>query len=173
MKRINIVRTVLFLATLLLNLAAVASAQDGRTCSNASLAGACGYTETGTVMVPSQNGPVAVPAAAVGRYTFDRAGNFSGTQYSSAGGNVSQDTKHGTYAVNPDCTGTLTLSIYNQAGTLLRNSVWAIVLVDNATEIRGIMTSMVLPNGTPLGPIMTISAKRLFTRSRGDEQNEQ
>ena len=88
---------------------------------------------------------------------------FSGTQYSSAGGTVVADAKVGTYTLNPDCTGTLTLRIYDPSGTTLRRtSVWAIVIVDKATEIRGIMTSMVLPNGVTLSPIMTVTARKLF-----------
>jgi len=60
-------------------------------------------------------------------------------------------------------TATLTISIYDATGTTLkRTSKWSIVLVDNATEFRGIMLSMALPNGTPLAPIMSISGKRLF-----------
>ena len=161
----TIVRTICF-ATLFLALAAVASAKGHRACSNASLAGAWGYTETGTVVSPTG----AVPAAAVGRYDFDSSGGFWGTQYSSAGGAVSTDTKQGTYTLNRDCTGTLTLSVYDSTGTILRRtSVWEIVLVENATEIRGIMTSLVLPNGFSLSPIMTLSAKRLFP-SPGNEQ---
>ena len=162
------IRAIAF-ATLFVGLAAGASAQDHR-CSNPGLAGAWGYTETGTVVAPSPSGPVQILAAAVGRYDFDSAGSFSGTQNSSAGGTVSPDMKRGTYTVNTDCTGTLTLDVYDSSGSSLRrSSVWAIVLVDNATEIHGIMTSMVLPNGVTLSPIMTMSAKRLF-RDRGEEQ---
>ena len=162
------VRRICFAGTLVLALSAVASAQDRRTCSNASLTGTWGYTENGTVVTPAG----AVIAAAVGKYTFDEAGNFSGTQHSSAGGVVNADTKVGTYTVNPDCSGTLMLSIYDQAGTLIRNSVWDFVLVDNARELRGIMTSMTLPNGTPLAPIMTSSAKRVFPRDDNDQDHD-
>ena len=168
--RRNIVLTV-FLAALSLSLAAVASAQGHRTCSNASVAGTWGYTETGTVMPPT--GPVLV--AAVGTYTFDRAGNFSGTQSSSTGGKVSQDTKLGTYVVNADCTATLTLSVFDLSETvLLRRSVWEIVLVESATEMRGIMTSLlvVVPVETPVPPIVTLSAKRLFPGRLGDGKGE-
>jgi hypothetical protein len=166
--RNHILRTIAF-AALSLGLAATVSAQDHR-CSNPGLVGTWGYTETGTVVVPSPTGPVQVVAAAVGKYEFDFAGNFSGTQNSSAGGTVSQDLKLGTFTENADCTGTLTIHIYDPSGTTLRRtSVWAIVLVDNATEFRGIMTSMVLPNGVNLSPIMTMSAKRLV-RDQGQEQ---
>ena len=161
----HIVRFV-FLATLSLSVAGAAAAKDYGVCSNAALEGAWGYTETGTVMVPSADGTVPVVAVAVGRYDFDLAGNFSGTQYSSAGGAVVSDAKLGTYALNPDCTGTLTIKIYDPSGTTLRRtSVWAIVVDDNAKEMRGIMTSMVLPNGVALSPIMAVSAKKLFPGS--------
>jgi hypothetical protein len=167
----TIVRTIC-LATLFVTLPAVAPAQGHRTCSNASLAGTWGYTETGTVMSPT--GPVLV--AAVGTYTFDHAGSFSGTQSSSTGGKVGQDTKLGTYTVNADCTATLLLSVYDESGTtLLRRSIWEIVLLENATEIRGIMTSLVvvLPVETPVPPIVTMSAKRVLPGGRGKEQNGQ
>jgi len=45
------------------------------------------------------------------------------------------------------------------------------VLTDKATEIRGIMSSMVLPNGMSLAPIMTMTATRLFP-GRGNGQDE-
>lgn len=166
----NIVRTVSF-ATLLLSLAAVASAQGHRHCSNASLAGTWGYTETGTVILsPAPPAPGPVLAAAVGTYTFDAHGNFSGTQYSTSGGSVGADTKEGTYTVSPDCTGILTLDAY-RAGILQRHSVWAIVLVDNAKEIRAMMLSMAiltLPPTISVGPVMTMTARRLFP-DRDDE----
>ena len=166
----TIVRTVC-LATLFVTLPAVAPAQGHRACSNASLAGTWGYTETGTVMPPT--GPVLV--AAVGTYTFDHAGNFSGTQSSSTGGKISQDTKQGTYVVNADCTATLLLSVYDESGTtLLRESTWEIVLVEKGTEIRGIMTSLVvvLPAETPVPPIVIMSAQRLFPGRLGDGKGD-
>jgi hypothetical protein len=159
------------LATLFLCLPAIAPAQGHRTCSNASLAGTWGYTETGTVIGPT--GPI--PVAAVGSYTFDRAGNFSGAQSSSTGGKINQDTKQGTYAVNADCTATLLLSVYDESGTtLLRRSIWEIVLLENATEMRGIMTSLVvmLPVETTVPPIVIMSAQRLFPGRLGDGKGE-
>ena len=165
--RNHIVGTICLVA-LSLGVAGAASAQGHWACSNTTLAGAWGYTETGTVVVPSPpspDGPTPVLAVAVGRYDFDLAGNFSGTQYSSAGGTISSDSKVGTYTLNPDCTGTLTLNIYDPTGTTLRRtSVWAFVLVANATELRGMMLSMALPNGVTFSPIMALSATKLFPR---------
>lgn len=169
MKR-NLVWAVCF-AMLLLGVAAVAPAQDrdGRTWSHARLAGQWGYTETGTVVLPTG---VLVNAAAVGKYTFDNSGHFTGTQYSSntgatLGTDAVQDMKRGTYTMNSDCTGTLTLDVYDPTGTTLRrHSVWAIVLDDNGNEIRGIMVSMTLPNGAKVLPIMTMTAIRVFPGTR-------
>jgi hypothetical protein len=82
------------------------------------LVGAWGYTETGTAIAPTGQ----LPSAAVGRYTFEPDGTFSGTQESSVNGSVNQDVKQGTYTLNPDCTGTLALEVYNQEGVLQRTS---------------------------------------------------
>jgi hypothetical protein len=82
---------------------------------------------------------------------------------------VAHDTKQGTFIVNPDCTGTLTLGVYDPSGNLLRSSVWAMVLVDQGKEIRSIMTSLVLANGMSVPGVMTMTARKLFP-GRGDEQ---
>ncbi len=171
----DILRTSCF-AMLLLSVAAIASAQ-GRTCSDRSLAGAWGYTETGTVIATFKDDTSgSLPAAAVGRYDFDTTGNFSGTQYSSANGTVSEETKQGTYTVSSDCTGTLEINTYDSTGPVLkRSSVWAIVIDDNAMEIRGMMRSMqvfVPPVFKNAAPIMTLTAKRLFPGLRGDQQED-
>src|SRR5215469_6321405 len=83
----KIVHSILFSATLLVSLAAVATAQDDRICSTPGLTGEWGYTSTGAFIFPTG----AVPFAFVGRLTFDTAGNFSGAQNSSTGGQVGQD----------------------------------------------------------------------------------
>ncbi len=163
------------IAALMLIVAVVASAQGHWGCTNKSLEGKWGYTETGTVMVPVM--PPTTPttytptlAVAVGLYTFDGRGNFSGVQVSSAGGGVSDDTKLGTYTVDHDCTGTLTVDIVSSPSGLHRRSVWAFVLVDDATEIRAAMRSTEIVSGLPptvpvpvtLLPIMTMTGTRLF-----------
>jgi hypothetical protein len=167
----HLARTVVF-AIIAAGFTAPAAAQD-RACSNASLRGTWAYTETGSVIAPaSPTSTITILAAAVGTYTFDNDGNFTGTQYSSANGAISHDTKQGTYIVNPDCTGTLDLFVTNQAGVVARHSVWSFVIADKEQELRSIMTSMVaLPSGTPLAPIMTMSARKLFPgRANGQDE---
>jgi hypothetical protein len=152
------------LVVLALGWTAVAAAAQERGCSSASLRGAWAYTETGSVIAPTPAGSTTtILAGAVGTYTFDNGGTFTGDQYSSANGAVSHDTKEGTYTVHPDCTGTLDLWVTNQAGVLSRHSVWSIVIADNGAELRSIMISMIaLPANVPLSPIMTMTARKLF-----------
>lgn len=151
-------------ATLSLGLTAAASAQADH-CSNAGLAGNWGYTKTGTVFTPTG----AVPFASVGRLDFDAAGNVSGTHEASVGGSVGRGTLNGTFALNSDCLGTMTIGVYDPSGTLLRTVSMSLVLDDRARELRGLMTSLVLPNGVSLPSVITGAARRL-SPNQGDEQ---
>jgi len=147
---------------LVFGLAGAAAAQ-GRACSSATIRGAWGYTETGSVIAPTPaGGTVVVTAAAVGRYEFDNAGSFEGAQYSSANGAVGPDTKQGTYTINADCAGTLTLEAYRD-GALQRLSIWAFVIDGDGQEMRAILVSMkAMPGNIPLAPTMTMTATKLF-----------
>jgi len=167
MKR-NIVRTIFFLATLLLSLAAVALADDDGTCSNARVAGEWGYSETGTLYLPTG----AVPYASVGSYTLDADGNLSGSRTASAGGAIKNATIKGTATVNSDCTGTETLSFYDPtSGSLTSTAVKFVVYVDHAREARKIVTSAALANGTSVGAVLTTNAKKQFP-GRGKEHED-
>ena len=73
----------------------------------------------------------------------------------------------GSYAVNPDCTGTLTVKFY-ESGQLVRTSVMATVLVDNQREVRGVQKSLVLPNGLSLPVVITLEAKKTFSTEEND-----
>jgi len=167
MKR-KIVRTISF-ATLVFVLTALAPAQEWPgndashrhqppTCTMAGRAGEYGYTWTGTMFFPTG----AVPVAAVGRGTFDEEGNFEATQTVSRGGTISPLTVKGTYTVNPDCTGTITASVYDQSGNLTSKVTWATVSVNNMTEAQATMTSMVTANGTNVPVTITSNTKKLF-----------
>lgn len=80
-------------------------------CSNANLQGSYGYTATGTLLPTGAPPPFAGPFAEVGRQTFDGNGNTSGAGTLSANGNPQKVTVSGTYTVNPDCTGSMTLNV--------------------------------------------------------------
>lgn len=129
-------------------------------CSAAAVAGDWAYTETGWV-IP---GSVAVPFAAVARYTVDADGNLSGTATSSSGGTTANVTLKGTSSVERDCTGTLTVGVYVH-GNLVRTASFDLVYVNNGREARAIVVSLVLANGTLVPSVLTIDATKVFQGS--------
>jgi hypothetical protein len=79
--------------------------------------------------------PFAGPFAEVGRQAFDGKGKTDATGTLSANGNTfSKVTFEGTYAVNPDCTGSMRLS--SSLGVSHAN----FVIDDDGTELRLIFT---------------------------------
>jgi hypothetical protein len=97
---------------IVLALGTVSRAQAGERggCSKATLRGSFGFTSTGTLLALPP--PFAGPFAEVGRQTFDGKGNTDATATASANGNIAQLTLQGTYVVNPDCTGSMTLFVF-------------------------------------------------------------
>jgi hypothetical protein len=104
----------------------------------------------------------AVPFSAVASYTLDGSGNLSGSAVSSSGGTVSSVTLQGTGTVNSDCTSTLTVGVYSH-GTFVRTVTFAIVYVNHGSEGLGLVTSLVLANGTSVPAVLTIDAKKVNT----------
>ena len=147
------------LASLLIALFALAAvsaadASDARRCSTASIAGKFGFTTTGSI-------PAIGPVAATGLFTQDASGKITGTQTRSLNGDIADETFTGTATVNPDCTGTDTIQVF-QSGVLVRTTTLHVVYDDNGREARAIFTSLVLPDGTSLPSIITIEARRIF-----------
>ncbi len=126
-------------------------------CSNATLQGVYGISTSGTRPAPPPPSgiPNYVPGTieqliGVGLRTFDGAGNF--TQISNDKGSLSgilvpNAASHGTYIVNPDCSGTNTLIFPGLPFPVVID----IVVVDHGREFRGIVASphstMVSSNG--------------------------
>jgi hypothetical protein len=77
-------------------------------CSKATLQGTYAYTNTGVLTAPPA---LAGPFAGVGVQIFDGDGTTTGAAWVSQNGNILQVTLKGTYTVNADCTGTLSLQI--------------------------------------------------------------
>jgi hypothetical protein len=149
--------TMILLNMLYLGLAPTARAQDERGCSNASVAGKWGFTTNGTVVGIG-------PRDSLGIFTLDKAGNLlNGKATSSLNGSVTDETFSGTYSVNPDCTGKLTIQIFDLSGNKILAATLDLVFDSDVRELRAIFTSAVLPNGTPLGTVITVQAKRLFS----------
>jgi hypothetical protein len=110
-----------------------AEAQD---CSNATLHGSFGYTSTGTLLDSYVPAPYAGPFAEIGRQNFDGKGNTQATATLSSNGNINKVTIEGTYTVNADCTGSMTVNI-----PALEATVHADFVIDkDGTEIRAVVT---------------------------------
>ena len=86
-----------------------AQAGEHRECSNTSLRGSFGFTSVGALLALPP--PLAGPFAEIGRQTFDGRGNTDATATLSANGNIRSVSVQGTYVVNPDCTGSMTLYV--------------------------------------------------------------
>jgi hypothetical protein len=155
MKSSTTAKTFTFAAVTALALctAPMAKAQSAqRGCSNASLNGTYAYTGSGTIVSPAA---IAGPFAEVGMQTFDGQGHTSATATASQGGNIIQFTITGTYTVNPDCTGTLTLQV-----APIGITVPVFIVIDNGwNEFQAIETSagvVITRVGHKLYPGLTI-----------------
>src|ERR1700756_862307 len=95
-------------------------------CSTASTAGNWAYTYTGTIFTP--NGPL--PAASVGHFSQDAAGNLTGSQTRSVAGISGVEDISGTVSVNRDCTGTAAINVFVN-GQLQRTAVLAVAFDSN------------------------------------------
>lgn len=137
---------VLFFSLVVLGAASNAQAQPS--CSNASLSGSFGYTNTGTILA----GPDAGPFGGVGRQTFDGKGNTQATATVSVNGNVLHVTIKGTYVVNADCSGSMILTITAGPETFTNHADF--VVVGGGTAFRAI-------NADP-GSVITTVGKKQF-----------
>ena len=79
--------------------------------------------------------PTYVPFAEAAYFHFDGHGSLSGTSTADFGGLVSPVTFIGTYAVNPNCTGNLTVDA-GANGTIHRD----LVIVDAGNEVEFVST---------------------------------
>jgi hypothetical protein len=113
-----------------------ARADEHEGCSNATLRGSFGYTSTGTLLDSYVPPPLAGPFAEVGRQTFNGKGKTDATATLSTNGNPATVTIQGTYSVNPDCTGSMTLNISPFDSTVHLY----FVIDEDAAEFRAIVT---------------------------------
>lgn len=127
--------TAVFFMLAVLGIESSARAGEQKECSNASVQGAYGFTATGTIFaLPA---PFAGPFAEIGRQSFDGNGNTSATATLSANGNIVKGvTVEGTYVVNADCTGSMTLYILPFGST----ADFDFVIDHDGTELRALAT---------------------------------
>ena len=149
------VRSLLMLSALAA--AAVPLLAHAKQCSTAKAAGNWAYTYTGSIMTQSGS----VPAAAVGRFHQDKAGNISGSQIRSVAGNSAAEDISGTISVNADCTAVATISVLVN-GDLQRTAVFAGVYDTNMNHARDIFQSLTLANGTNVPVVLTSDVSRIF-----------
>jgi hypothetical protein len=105
-------------------------------CSKANVHGIFGYSSTGTLLDSYVPAPYAGPFGEVGRQAFDGRGNTSGTATTSSNGNIAPVTFAGTYTVNADCTGSMTLNVSPFESTVHA----AFVIDEEGVELRAIGT---------------------------------
>jgi hypothetical protein len=119
------------IAMVALGLAASARAESN--CSVATLKGTFGFNANGFLTAPS---PGPGPFAAIGVQSFDGKGNTAATSTVSVNGDVHRVTINGTYTVNSDCTGSMTLT-FSPSG--LVNHLDFLVF-SNGAKLQGIRT---------------------------------
>ena len=150
-----------FATLFVLGIVPTAQAGEQKECSNASLQGSFGFSSTGTLLALPP--PFAGAFGEIGRQTFDGQGNTDGTATLSTNGNIHRLTWQGTYAVNPDCTGSMTLFIAPSGATVNLD----FVIDDDETEVRAITTG---PTGIGVpGNVETRVYKKQSSRGRKDE----
>ena len=142
----------LFATGFVLGIVPNADADDHRDCSSESLMGSFGFTSTGFLLALPP--PSAGPFGEIGLQTFDGLGNTEGSATLSANGNIRRVTFDGSYVVNPDCTGTMTLFIAPIGATAILD----FVIDADGAEIRAIAT------GT--GTIETRVYQKQFAKDR-------
>ena len=104
MKLSNTAKPMTIVAVFALALTAGPAAKAANTgCSNATLRGTYSDQDTGTIVGVG-------PFAGVNLDSFDGKGNITISGMSSLDGSVSPGVETGTYHVNPDCTGTYTVT---------------------------------------------------------------
>ncbi len=134
--------------------AAPLRAQDGRVCSDQTLNGRYGFTLSG--IRPTAPGGPTVQIAGVALTTFDGNGNL--TQFdnvnTTAGALPANRPATGTYHVEADCSGTMTINPEAAPGQPTPPPVHLhIVVVDNGKEVR---TAVVDP-----GFVITSNGRRV------------
>jgi hypothetical protein len=112
-------------------------AEDEGACSNQTLRGDYGYAAQGVLLgVPGL--PTQAPFRSVGMTHFDGRGNLSWVEHTVINGRPlgsGWTPAHGTYAVNPNCTGTAVISTPNSPAPLNL----AFVIVRNGKEIHTVL----------------------------------
>lgn len=127
-------RQVLLTIALSVGLVLAANTAYAENCSNATLHGSYAFTLHGAILA----GPAAGMVDGIALSVFDGAGNMEQVDAVSHGGVVAQVWRPGTakYTVNPDCTGTMTLTAAGSPPLDL-----AFVIGDQGKQIHTVVTN--------------------------------
>lgn len=130
------------------------AAQAGESsCSLSRAAATWAFTDNGTVIGIG-------PRTAFGSFTLSADGKLvNGVATSSLNGEIADETFYGTYTLNPDCTGTISVEIYS-AGTELFAVTLNVLFDDRMQHLNGIFTSVVTPGGASLPTVVALAAQR-------------
>jgi hypothetical protein len=134
----------------------VVHADAPKGCSLETVAGNWTVSDTGTVIGIG-------PRAAVGTFTFSGEGNvLNGVATSSLNGTIAGETFSGTYTVNSNCTGTINIEIFDaSSGAELFAVTLYTAFDDKSQEMRGLFTSVSLPNGAgSLPTTISVTARK-------------
>jgi hypothetical protein len=155
----NLVRSLLALGAVLA--ASLAPLQaHAAFCSNAAMAGNWAYTYSGTIFTPA--GPL--PAASVGHFHLDAAGNVNGSQSRTVAGQFGAEDIAGTISVNSDCSASATINVLVD-GQLQRTAELALIFDSSGNHLRAIFQSLTLPGGTNVPVVLTIDANRVVLKN--------
>ena len=153
--RTNLARTWLVLAATFIAVSAPLRAAAS-SCSATSVAGSWAYTYIGTIFTP--NG--ALPAASVGHFTLNSAGDVTGSQARTVAGQSGVEDISGTVSVDRDCTASATINV-SVGGQLQRTAVLALVFDSNGKHVRMIFQSLTLPDNTNVPVVITIDGNKV------------
>ena len=131
-----------------------AAAQAGESsCSLSRAADTYAFTDSGTVIGIG-------PRVAFGKFTLTADGRLlNGVATSSLNGVIAEETFYGTYTVNSDCTGTISIEIFSGDTELLAVGV-NFLFADKMQRLNGIFTSVVTPGGVSLPTTIAVEARR-------------
>jgi hypothetical protein len=131
-----------------IDLTSTARAQEamGFKCSNSTLTGRYSFSGRGFAYSPPTNSYV--PFAVGGLLTFDGSGNLSDQATANNNGTVISEVNPGSYTINEDCTGTLTVMVPFPPYQLTH----ALFIADKGNEFYLVTTSRT---------VVTLAGKRL------------
>ena len=132
------------------------SSRHERGCSNRTLLGDYGAKIEGTLLGPNW----AVRTLVL--FRFDGHGNVTSFGHPVVNGAPPAEEwaeTAGTYTVNPDCTGTISVEIF-ASGTEILAVTLSIAFDEDMKHMRGIFTSAATPNGTQLPTVINLDARK-------------